>query len=81
MSKISELAAAAALTGDEQVPVVQTGATVRTTIGDLLASGAYAPAGDYVESTDVTSIVKLTQAQYEGLDPADPDTLYIVVPA
>ena len=41
MSKISELTAAAALTGDEIVPVVQTGATVRTTIGEVL-SGAYA---------------------------------------
>ena len=45
-TKISELTAAAALTGDEIVPVVQSGATVRTTIGDLLASGAFAPASD-----------------------------------
>ena len=75
MSKITELAASAALTGDEIVPVVQTGATVRTTVGDLLDSGAF------VTSDDVTSIVKLTQAAYDALDPADPDTLYIVVPA
>ena len=46
MSTISELTAAAALTGDEIVPLVQTGATVRTTIGDMLASGAYVLAAD-----------------------------------
>lgn len=36
-TKISELGAAATLTGAEQVPVVQSGVTVRTTITDLLA--------------------------------------------
>ena len=56
MSKISELGAAAALTGDEIVPVVQTGTNVRTTIGDMLASGAFAPAGDYALAADLTVI-------------------------
>lgn len=32
-----------------------------------------------VSSTDVTSIVQLTQAEYDALSPADPDTLYVVV--
>ena len=32
-----------------------------------------------VTSTDVTTIVELTQAAYDALDPADADTLYIVV--
>lgn len=41
--KISELAAAVALTGAEQVPVVQSGATVRTTVGDIVAEAD--PAG------------------------------------
>ena len=71
--KISELDPADPLVGNEEVPVVQFGSTVRTTISDLLDSGAY------VISDDVTSIVKLTQAAYDALDPADPDTLYIVV--
>ena len=34
--------------------------------------------GDYVESTDVTDIVVLTQAAYDALTP-DADTLYVVV--
>ena len=56
MSKISELTAAAALTGDEIVPLVQTGATVRTTVSDLLGSGAYAPAsGQYAVNTVAAS--------------------------
>ena len=56
MSKISELTAAAALTGDEIVPVVQTGATVRTTIGDLLDSGAYVDAAGAAAAAPVQSV-------------------------
>lgn len=37
--KISELTAAATLDGSEQIPVVQSGATVRTTVADLPAGG------------------------------------------
>jgi hypothetical protein len=66
-SRISELPAASALTGTEQVPVVQGGQTRRSTTGAL------------VISDDVTFIVTLTQAEYDALDPKDPDTLYVVV--
>jgi len=48
--KISQLDAAASLTGTEEVPVVQSGSTVKTTvqdIADLAASGA-APYESYV---------------------------------
>src|SRR4051812_40627956 len=38
MTKISELSAASSLTGTEIVPVVQSGATVRTTVTTLLAA-------------------------------------------
>ena len=54
--KISELDVAAALAGDEIVPVVQSGATVRTTISDLLDSGAFQPAGDYALAADLSVI-------------------------
>ena len=43
-------------------------------------SGAYQPPGNYVESTDVTDIVELTQSAYDALTP-DADTLYIIVGA
>jgi hypothetical protein len=37
---------------------------------------------NFVESTDITDIVKLTQAQYDALSPGpDADTLYLIVPA
>lgn len=39
MPKLSELSAAATLTGTEQVPVVQGGATVRTTVASIVAYG------------------------------------------
>jgi hypothetical protein len=65
--RISELPAADPLTGTEQVPVVQGGDNYRTTTGAL------------VISSDVTFIVELTQAAYDALDPADPNTLYVVV--
>ena len=71
MSKISELGAAAALTGDEIVPVVQTGATVRTTVGDVTDG--------LVASDDVVSIVVIEESDYDELDPPDPDILYVVV--
>jgi len=32
-----------------------------------------------VLSEDVRSVVRLTQSAYDALDPADPDTLYVVV--
>ena len=37
---------------------------------------------NFVESTDITDIVKLTQDQYNALDPGpDANTLYLIVPA
>ena len=58
--KISELAAAGAITGAEQVPVVQGGVTKRTTVADLpLGSGtyvAYAAAPTGVGATDTATI-------------------------
>ena len=37
---------------------------------------------NFVSSTDVTDIVKLTQAEYDALDPGpDANTLYVIVPA
>ena len=33
----------------------------------------------YVASSDVTDIVQITQSAYDNLDPADPDTLYVVI--
>lgn len=51
----------------------QTGAVVL----DAADVGAQ-PAGDYVTSTTVETIVALTQAQYDGLGTVDPATLYIV---
>lgn len=75
--KISELSAAAALAGTEQVPVVQSGATVRTTIAAIIA-GALARAnhtGTQAQSTITglvadlaakaadSAVVKLTGAQ------------------
>jgi hypothetical protein len=65
--KISDLPAADPLDGSEQVPIVQASETRRTTTGGL------------VISSDVTYIVTLTQAQYNSLDPKDPNTLYVVV--
>ena len=43
----------------------------------------YSPVVDNskVSSADLTSIVKLTQAEYDALDPADSDILYIIVEA
>ena len=35
--------------------------------------------GDYVESTDFTTIVEVTESEYDALSPPDENTLYIVV--
>lgn len=43
--KISELSAASALSGTEQVPIVQSGNTVRTTVADIAAVGVSASPG------------------------------------
>jgi hypothetical protein len=53
MAKISELSAASTLTGAEIVPVVQGGATVRTTVTNLLAAAPVTPA---VVSDDLLKI-------------------------
>lgn len=53
MTKISELSAAASLTGAEIVPVVQSGSTVRTTVTNLLAA---APATPAVVSDDLLKV-------------------------
>lgn len=83
--KISELPAAGALDGTEQVPVVQGGATVRTTLTDALALGTVAddvtftPAGS-ISATDVQAALAELDAEksasthahsgaYELLDP------------
>lgn len=48
--KISDLTPSAALTGTEEVPVVQSGSTVKTTVQDIadLAGGGSAPYQSYV---------------------------------
>jgi hypothetical protein len=67
--KISELSAAATLTGDEQVPVVQSASTVRTTVGDVRDG--------LVASTDIASIVVVEESNYPVTP--DPSVLYVVV--
>jgi hypothetical protein len=57
MAKISELTAAGTLTGAEIVPIVQSGATVRTTVTNLLAA---APAVPAVVSDDVLKVDNAT---------------------
>ena len=82
--KLTQLDAATTLADDDLVYVVDdvagTPGSKKLTGANLKASfsGAYQPPGNYVESTDVTDIVELTQDAYDGLTP-DPDTLYIVV--
>ena len=44
-----------------------------------LEHGNDAHTDTYVASTDVTNIVQITQSAYDALDPADPDTLYVVI--
>ena len=37
---------------------------------------------NFIPSVDITNVVKLTQAEYDALDPGpDANTLYIIVPA
>jgi hypothetical protein len=36
------------------------------------------PAGNYVESTTIAHVVKLTQAAYDALSTKDPTTLYVI---
>jgi hypothetical protein len=36
---------------------------------------------DFVSSDDIISIVVLTQAEYDALDPVVATTLYVIVPA
>lgn len=49
--------------------------------GDVLAydGDGWVPDSTAVRSTDVRSIVVLTETEYGDLDPADPDVLYVVV--
>jgi hypothetical protein len=68
MGKISDMVAASALTGAEQVEVVQSGATRRTTVGDVI--DGLQPAGDYVQSTDVNSIVLVEESDWPPADVA-----------
>ncbi|MFA7120537.1 MAG: hypothetical protein WC277_03610 [Bacilli bacterium] len=49
--------------------------------GNLDKSDQLVSAIGNVSSTDITTIVKLTQAEYDGLSPVDPNTLYIIVEA
>ncbi|MFP4150043.1 MAG: hypothetical protein ACLFV0_11200 [Nitriliruptoraceae bacterium] len=58
-------------------PVKDGAAAIRSLADDIDAELA----DGYVTSDDVTAIVKLTQAAYDALDPADPDTLYVIVEA
>jgi hypothetical protein len=70
MAKIPDMTEASALTGAEQVEVVQSGATRRTTVGDVIDG--------LVRSDDVESIVLVEEGDW----PPDPElsgVLYVKV--
>lgn len=71
--KISETPNASTLTGDEIIPLVQNGQNVKTTVNNFAAT-----APKIVSSDDIDSIVVLSQAQYDALDPPEPRILYII---
>jgi hypothetical protein len=54
--------------------VVQNGGLITVEAGGAIRQGAAAT----VFSSDVTLIVKLTQAAYDALSPPDPATLYLI---
>jgi hypothetical protein len=70
MGKISEMTAASALTGAEQVEVVQSGATRRTTVGDITDG--------LVQSDDIDSIVLVEESDWPP-DPELPGVMYVKV--
>lgn len=59
--------------------VSQQDGTVQMFLGTVpLSGGGGGTDPDAVHSDDVSTITVLTQAQYDALDPPDPDTLYII---
>ena len=73
--KLTALDAATTLGDADLVYVVD---DVAGTPASKKLTGANLFAGK-VHSDDVTDIAVVTQAVYDALDPADPDTLYIIV--
>ncbi|MCW2247115.1 hypothetical protein M2352_002706 [Azospirillum fermentarium] len=73
--KISELPAAADLTGAELVPAVQSGTTVRTAVSSLRAGLAAA------DLSNVTAATFAARAQSAGITPVPPTPLSTALPA
>lgn len=50
-------------------------------VGILKRSDGTTPGGEAVsvQSSGINSIIKITQAEYDALDPVDENTLYVIV--
>ena len=91
--RISDMNPSAPLDGSEALPVVQSGENVRASAqsiadladgvkeGDPRLTDERTPKihGNEAHSeTYATNIVKVTQAEYDAIDPLDPDLFYVV---
>ena len=78
--KISQLPAATPLTGAELVPIVQAGATVQTTVSEMLtgaSAGSFAVSGLFTEIAADPAAQAQAQANL-GLGAVDPVAHYIL---
>jgi hypothetical protein len=67
--KISQLTEAELpFSGSELIPVVQDGTNKKVAFGDL----------ELIASSSISSIVTLTQSEYDAIETPNPTTLYIV---
>ena len=74
MAKISQYPVETSPTDSDVVPVVQSGVTKKMALSVLKTY-----MGGNVSSSDFSTIVKCTQAEYDALSPVDEETLYIIV--